>query len=125
MPPTIEEAAAHRGKLKSIVKGLLRVNTARMAKPEEAAVPVYKIAAHFLFCTWGDEPDVISSSPLDACPIRKSRWSQGKPGAAEPYRVQTKGDVAQMGEHLPCTQKVAGSMPVISTKQKRNPIGVP
>ena len=101
MPPTREEAAAHRGKLKSIVKGLLRVNTARMAT--------------LLFCTWGDEPDVISSSPLDACPIRKSRWSQGKPGAAEPYRVQTKGDVAQMGEHLPCTQKVAGSMPVIST----------
>ena len=26
------------------------------------------------------------------------------------------GDVAQMGEHLSCTQKVVGSMPAISTK---------
>ena len=26
------------------------------------------------------------------------------------------GGVAQLGEHLPCTQKVAGSKPVISTR---------
>ena len=29
--------------------------------------------------------------------------------------VEKFGDVAQLGEHLPCTQRVAGSIPVIST----------
>ena len=29
--------------------------------------------------------------------------------------VNKNGDVAQLGEHLPCTQGVAGSSPVIST----------
>ena len=29
--------------------------------------------------------------------------------------VAPHGDVAQLGEHLPCTQKVAGSSPVVST----------
>ena len=28
------------------------------------------------------------------------------------------GDVAQLGERLPCTQEVVGSIPVVSTKKK-------
>jgi hypothetical protein len=29
------------------------------------------------------------------------------------------GDVAQLGERLPCTEKVTGSSPVVSTKPRR------
>ena len=38
----------------------------------------------------------------------KSRWHTG-------YSVPPFGDIAQLGEHLLCTQKVKGSNPFIST----------
>ena len=40
--------------------------------------------------------------------------------AGPPY---TRGGVAQLGEHLPCTQKVAGSIPVTSTSEKVDSFG--
>ena len=52
-----------------------------------------------------------------------------RPGAANGMRVtlfnlegalmclETDGDIAQLGERLPCKQEVAGSIPTISTTQ--------
>ena len=32
------------------------------------------------------------------------------------------GGLAQLGERLPCKQEVSGSIPLISTKERRGPI---
>ena len=32
------------------------------------------------------------------------------------------GDIAQLGERLPCKQEVAGSIPTISTKRINGPV---
>lgn len=37
------------------------------------------------------------------------------PTPSTKFVVKNTGDIAQLGEQLPCTQPVAGSMPVIST----------
>ena len=46
------------------------------------------------------------------CPECGYPYSEAKYALDE--RVPHKGGVAQLGEHLPCTQKVAGSIPVAS-----------
>ena len=38
-------------------------------------------------------------------------------GSAEAEKID--GDIAQLGERLPCKQEVAGSIPTISTKSIR------
>ena len=38
----------------------------------------------------------------------------------EGVRREIEGDIAQLGERLPCKQEVAGSIPTISTTQLKN-----
>jgi hypothetical protein len=46
-------------------------------------------------------------------PFKVCTFSRGAPVEYEP---PLRGDVAQLGEHLLCTQEVTGSSPVISTR---------
>ena len=39
-----------------------------------------------------------------------------------PGKNEIRGDIAQLGERLPCKQEVAGSIPTISTKKKKGPV---
>ena len=39
----------------------------------------------------------------------------------EGVRREIEGDIAQLGERLPCKQEVAGSIPTISTKNQIKP----
>ena len=48
-----------------------------------------------------------------------ARWAHNpKVAGSNPVPATNYGDVAQLGEHLICIQRVAGSTPVISIKNK-------
>lgn len=66
----------------------------------------------FMLCFWSKE-----------CPVFPECRKQqiGEHHAAEQQRVLSRfrdGDIAQLGEHLLCTQRVAGSSPTISTNRQ-------
>ena len=43
-------------------------------------------------------------------------WDQGVAGSNPVFpTTKTYGDIAQLGERLPCTQEVRGSIPLVST----------
>ena len=49
-------------------------------------------------------------------------WLERTPDKREvdgssPFRPTIHGDLAQLGERLPCTQEVRGSIPLVSTKK--------
>ena len=43
-------------------------------------------------------------------------------GIRERGSDEIRGDIAQLGERLPCKQEVSGSIPLISTKSEYGPV---
>ena len=57
---------------------------------------------------------------LTDCESRRARRESAAEGSLfnlEGVRREIEGDIAQLGERLPCKQEVAGSNPTISTKR--------